>query len=134
MSTAVDCTWLRRNYILFFSNFMYILYAYYIAGVSSLGVPPDFGRLVNPISTRGDRLYPPHYYWHPRISDLPTALHSMYCFVILILGNQCWNGPKEVRSQIPNNVQRWKRWWQHVQLCSSELISLTTVLKLVNSL
>ena len=26
---------------------------------------PDFGRSVNPISTRGDRLCPPNYYWHP---------------------------------------------------------------------
>ena len=38
-------------------------------GVSSLGVaPPDFGRSVNPISTWGDRLCPPNYYWQPRIS------------------------------------------------------------------
>ena len=29
--------------------------------------PPDFGRSVNPISTRRGRLCPPHYYWHPRI-------------------------------------------------------------------
>ena len=28
---------------------------------------PDFGRLVNPISTRGDGLFLPNYYWHPRI-------------------------------------------------------------------
>ena len=42
---------------------------------------PDFGRSVNPISTRGDRLCPPNYYWHTRIfrpsdgpADLPTAL------------------------------------------------------------
>ena len=28
---------------------------------------PDFGRSVNPISTRGDRLCPPNYYWHTRI-------------------------------------------------------------------
>ena len=28
---------------------------------------PDFGRSVNPFSTRGDRLCPPNYYWHPRI-------------------------------------------------------------------
>ena len=27
----------------------------------------DFGRSVNPISTRGDRLCLPNYYWHPRI-------------------------------------------------------------------
>ena len=34
--------------------------------VLSLRVP-DFGRSANPISTRGDRLCPPNYYWHPRI-------------------------------------------------------------------
>ena len=28
---------------------------------------PDFGRSVNLFSTRGDRLCPPSYYWHPRI-------------------------------------------------------------------
>ena len=28
--------------------------------------PPDFGRSVNPISTRGVRLYPPQYYQPPR--------------------------------------------------------------------
>ena len=28
---------------------------------------PDFCRSVNPISTRGDRLCPPNYYWHTRI-------------------------------------------------------------------
>ena len=36
---------------------------------------PDLGRSVNPISTRGDRLCPPNYYWHPRIfrpSDGPV--------------------------------------------------------------
>ena len=27
---------------------------------------PDFCRSVNLISTRGDRLCPPHYYWHTR--------------------------------------------------------------------
>ena len=39
---------------------------------------PDFGRSVNPISTRGDRLCPPNYYWHTRIfrpSDGP-AMYS----------------------------------------------------------
>ena len=28
---------------------------------------PDFGRSVNPISTMGDRLCPPNYYWHTQI-------------------------------------------------------------------
>ena len=39
--------------------------------------PPDFGRSVNPISTREDRLCPPNYYWHPRIfrpSDGPVSI------------------------------------------------------------
>ena len=39
---------------------------------------PDFGRPVNPISTRGDRLCPPNYYWHTRIfrpSDGPEIAH-----------------------------------------------------------
>ena len=36
---------------------------------------PDFGSSVNPISTRGDKLCPPNYYWHTRIfrpSDGPV--------------------------------------------------------------
>ena len=36
---------------------------------------PDFGRSVNPISTRGNILCQPNYYWHPRIfrpSDGPA--------------------------------------------------------------
>ena len=36
--------------------------------------PQDFGRLVNPISTEGDRLYPPNNTGTPGFSDLPTAL------------------------------------------------------------
>ena len=28
---------------------------------------PYFGSFFNPILTRRGRLYPPHYYWHPRI-------------------------------------------------------------------
>ena len=37
---------------------------------------PDFGSLVNPISTKGDRSCPPNYYWHTRIfrpSDGPDV-------------------------------------------------------------
>ena len=40
---------------------------------------PNFGRSVNPISTRGDRLCPPNYYWHTRIfrpSDVPALFLS----------------------------------------------------------
>ena len=45
-------------------------------GVAPGGAPPDFGRSVNPISTRGDRLCPPNHYWHPQFSDLLMALRS----------------------------------------------------------
>ena len=50
-----------------------------IAGLSSLGVPapPDFGRSVNPISTKGGRLCPPNITGNPRFSDLPTALYCI---------------------------------------------------------
>ena len=53
------------------------------AGLSSLGVPgvpwhtQILCRLVNPISTRVDRLCPPNYYWHTQIfrpSDGPAVL------------------------------------------------------------
>ena len=46
------------------------------ANIESLGAHSDFGRSVNPISTRGGRLWPPNYYWHPRIfrpSDGPET-------------------------------------------------------------
>jgi hypothetical protein len=46
---------------------------------------PIFGRSVNPISTRGDRLCPPNYYWHTRIfrpSDGPALCRgSMHRFL-----------------------------------------------------
>ena len=38
--------------------------------------PPDFGRSVNPISTRGDRLCPRIIIGTPGFSDLPTALNT----------------------------------------------------------
>ena len=42
---------------------------------------PDFGRSVNPISTRGYKLCPPNYYWHPGFSDHRRALcfHGRFC-------------------------------------------------------
>ena len=43
---------------------------------------PDFGRLFNTISTRGDRLCPHNYYWHPRIfrpSDGPAIQVGIKC-------------------------------------------------------
>ena len=42
--------------------------------------PPDFGRSVNLISSRGDKLCPPNYYWHPRIfrpSDGPGRMYPI---------------------------------------------------------
>ena len=36
--------------------------------------PPDFGRSVNPISTKGGRLCPPYNTGSPGFSDLSTAL------------------------------------------------------------
>ena len=45
--------------------------------MSSLRVPWHFGRSVNPISTRGERLCPPYYDWRPRIfrrSDGPVHM------------------------------------------------------------
>ena len=36
--------------------------------------PPDFGRSVNPISTKGGRLCPSNNAGTPGFSDLPTAL------------------------------------------------------------
>ena len=49
---------------------------------------PDFGRSVNLISTRGDKLCPPNYYWHTRIfSPIYTSiLHGwVYCHLIIQL-------------------------------------------------
>ena len=45
-------------------------------GAGGAMAPPDFGRSVNLISTRVDKLCPPKYYWHPRIfrpSDGPAS-------------------------------------------------------------
>ena len=41
----------------------------------------DFGRAVNPISTRRGRFCPPHYHWHPLI------VRPTYCPVLMIDGN-----------------------------------------------
>ena len=44
---------------------------------------PDFGKSVNPISTRGDRLCQPNYYWHTRIfrpSDGPVYHAHFFVF------------------------------------------------------
>ena len=46
-------------------------------GAGGAMAPPDFGRSVNPISTKGGRLCPPNNTGTPGFSDLPTALISM---------------------------------------------------------
>ena len=55
--------------------------------VLSLGVAhPDFGRSVNPISTRKDKLCPPNNYWHTRIfrpSDGPDLLRTVAKFLFI---------------------------------------------------
>ena len=43
-------------------------------GVGGTIAPTDFGRSLNPISTRGDRLCLPNNTGTPGFSDLPTAL------------------------------------------------------------
>ena len=44
-------------------------------GAGGAMTPPDFGRSVNPISTKGGRFCPPNNTGTPGFSDLPTALH-----------------------------------------------------------
>ena len=51
----------------------YLVHSTTEVGLSEPGAP-DFARSVIPISSREDSLCPPHYYWPPGFSDLPTAL------------------------------------------------------------
>ena len=51
------------------------------AGVAM--APPDFGRSVNPISTKGGRLCTPNDTDTPGFSDLATAVHK-YLFVLTL--------------------------------------------------
>ena len=44
-------------------------------GAGGAMAPPNFGRSVNPISTKGGRLCPPYNTGTPEFSDPPTALH-----------------------------------------------------------
>ena len=64
------------------------MYVRVYRGVVPGGAPPYFGRSVNPISTRGDRLCPPNYYWHPRIfrpSDGPESRRTWICMIRNVL-------------------------------------------------
>ena len=59
--------------------------------------PPDFGRSVNPISTKGGRLCLPNDTGTPGFSDLPTAL---------LEGGSCLVDTGQVRfSMISSNEQ-----------------------------
>ena len=50
------------------THFLYIhLITVKVYSVYRVMAHPDFGKSVNPISTRGDRLCPTNYYWHTRI-------------------------------------------------------------------
>ena len=49
-------------------------------GAGDVMVSPVFGRSVNPVSTKGDRLCPPNNTDTPQFSDLSTAL----VFTVLI--------------------------------------------------
>ena len=59
---------------------------------------PDFGRSANPISTRGDRLCPPNYYWHFQTFRRP-------CVQVIVPGGFSyltnWNNYKSY----------WKNYW-----------------------
>ena len=43
-------------------------------GAEGARAPPEFGRSVNPIQTRGARLYPSHYCQPPEFKKLSTSL------------------------------------------------------------
>ena len=55
-------------------------------GAGGAMAPPDFGRSVNPISTKGGTLCPPNNTGNTGFSDLPTALNYED---ILILNKNC---------------------------------------------
>ena len=49
---------------------------YRLVGAGGAMAPPDFDRLISPISTRRGRLCPPITTGTPEFSDLPTALRQ----------------------------------------------------------
>ena len=60
-----------------------------VLGIYNFAPDPIFGRSVNPIPTRGDRLCPPNYYWYTLIfrpSDGPDIIYpqSRECSVMLM--------------------------------------------------
>ena len=46
---------------------------------------PDFIRSVNPMSTTGNRLCQPNYYWHPQISRLSDSPVFRICIVLKLV-------------------------------------------------
>ena len=69
-------------------------------GAGGAMASPDFSRLVKPISTRRDRLCPPHYYWHPGFSDLPTALNVVFLQFVFQIS----------KTNIPNHYPELEIW------------------------
>ena len=80
---------------------------------------PIFGRSVNPISTRGDKLCPPNYYWHTRIfrpSDGPASGSRravVTCQVVIKQASGSCQGHqaviKDLRSFLKNVVKSFFR-------------------------
>ena len=58
-------------------------------GAGGAMAPPDFGRSINPISTKGGRLCPPINTGTPGFSDLPTALRIAFKGNFFLKENIC---------------------------------------------
>ena len=75
------CDFSKLSINIWLMRLLAILFCYCRAvarwGLRGAIAPPIFGRLANPISTRGDTLSPPSTTSPPKISDLATALYSV---------------------------------------------------------
>ena len=58
-------------------------------GAGGAMAPPNFGRSVNPISTKGGRLCPPYNTGTPKFSDPPTALMCVNLRIIFHCAAVC---------------------------------------------
>ena len=59
--------WIKSNQLNDFTSHIVRAVSRGAGGAWGTMTPPDFARSVNTISTRGDRLCPPNYYWHTQI-------------------------------------------------------------------
>ena len=69
---------------------------------------PDFGRSVNPISTRGDKLCPPNYYWHTRIfrpSDVPDVYIRILTKTRVLVHKHDQNEWKDMKFLLLNRME-----------------------------